>query len=95
MINKDIEKIIERVQSDSNKKTERYLGILQEQTKDGFKIVKEGVDSINQRLDVVQSDIEIMKSDIGIIKTDLKQKVDRTEFATLERRVVRLESKVK
>ncbi len=73
MINKDIEKIIERVQSDSNKKTERYLGILQEQTKDGFKIVKEGVDSINQRLDVVQSDIEI-------IKNNLNQKVDRYEL---------------
>jgi len=46
-------------------------------------------------LEVVKSDVEIIKSDISIIKTDLKQKVDRTEFATLERRVVRLESKVR
>jgi len=46
-------------------------------------------------LEVVKSDVEIIKSDIGIIKTDLKQKVDRTEFAILERRVMRLESKVR
>ena len=57
--------------------------------------VKSDLDTVKSDLGAVQSDIEIMKSDIGIIKTDLKQKVDRTEFATLERRVVRLESKVK
>lgn len=87
MANKDIEKIIEKVQSDSDKKTERYLGILQEQTKDGFKIVKEGMEGINQRLDVVQSDIEI-------IKNNLVQKVDRYEFESLVSRVSIVERKV-
>ena len=50
---------------------------------------------IAEDLEVVKSDVEVIKSDIGIIKTDLKQKVDRTEFATLERRVFHLESKVR
>lgn len=87
MANKDIEKIIEKVQSDSDKKTERYLGILQEQTKDGFKIVKEGMDGINQRLDVMQSDINVMKN-------NLVQKVDRYEFESLVSRVSIVERKV-
>ena len=87
MANKDIEKIIEKVQSDSDKKTERYLGILQEQTKDGFKIVKEGMDGINQRLDVMQSDINVMKN-------NLVQKVDRYDFVSLVSRVSIVERKV-
>ncbi len=57
--------------------------------------VAEDLGVVKSDLDIVKSDIEIMKSDIGIIKTDLKQKVDRSEFAVLERRVSRLESKVR
>ncbi len=42
--------------------------------------------------------VEIMINAVyekSLIQTDLKQKVDLTKFATLERRVVRLESKVR
>lgn len=39
-------------------------------------------------------DMNIVKGDAQEIKTDLKQKVDRQEFARLERRVISLESAV-
>lgn len=38
-------------------------------------------------------DVSVMKGDIQEIKTDLKQKVDRGEFARLEKRVLVLESR--
>jgi hypothetical protein len=38
-------------------------------------------------------DVSIMKGDIQEIKTDLKQKVDRTEFSRLEKRVLAIESR--
>ncbi|HBV01554.1 MAG TPA: hypothetical protein DEF00_04185 [Candidatus Taylorbacteria bacterium] len=57
--------------------------------------VAEDLEVVKTDLNVVKSDIEVIKSDIGVIKTDLKQKVDRSEFAVLERRVLRLESKVR
>lgn len=99
-MNKDIKKIIEKVQSDSDKNTERYLGILQEQTKDGFKIVKEGMDSINQRLDSLTDDmaevkdrLDIIQPDVVVIKNDLKQKVDRYQFESLVSRISIVEKK--
>ena len=60
-----------------------------------FDSVDQKLDSHTKMIGKLAEDVEIIKSDIGIIKTDLKQKVDRTEFATLERRVLRLESKVR
>ena len=70
--------------------TRRFDGIDKTQRSHTEMIGKLAVD-----MEVVKSDIEVIKSDISIIKTDLKQKVDRTEFVTLERRVMRLESKVR
>jgi archaellum component FlaC len=55
----------------------------------------EMIGGLATNLEKVKLDVEIIKSDIGIIKNDLKQKVDRNEFAILERRVLRLESKIK
>ena len=79
---------------DVNRKLDSHTDMIGKLAED-MVVVKSDLDTVKSDLGAVQSDIEIMKSDIGIIKTDLKQKVDRTEFATLERRVVRLESKVK
>ncbi|HBT81555.1 MAG: hypothetical protein A3H73_03210 [Candidatus Taylorbacteria bacterium RIFCSPLOWO2_02_FULL_50_120] len=87
----------------------RYLGILHEEHMRAIKGMGEHFIEISRRFDRVErtqeshtemigqmkEDIEVIKSDIGIIKTDLKQKVDRSEFAVLERRVLRLESKVR
>jgi tetrahydromethanopterin S-methyltransferase subunit G len=87
MINKDMEKIIKRVQSESEKKMERYLGSLKEHTDDRFKAVMEGQGGLNQRLDIIQSDIDV-------IKNNLIQKVDRYEFEALNKRVSVVERKV-
>lgn len=72
---------------DMNRKWEGVQGTLNAHT--------EMVGKLAIDLEVVTSDVGIIKSDIGVIKTGLTQKVDRTEFATLERRVVRLESKIR
>lgn len=39
-------------------------------------------------------DIEIMKMDLHIMKDDLKEKIDRKEFKTLERRLALVEKKI-
>jgi hypothetical protein len=41
----------------------------------------------------LMEDVNVMKGDIQEIKTDFKQKVDRTEFARLEKRVLAIESR--
>lgn len=43
----------------------------------------------------MMENIEILKGDMSEVKNDLKQKIDRHEFVTLERRVRVLESKVR
>ncbi|HEY9585777.1 MAG TPA: hypothetical protein VJJ02_04290 [Candidatus Paceibacterota bacterium] len=46
-----------------------------------------------QMIGKLMVDVNVMKGDIQEIKTDLKQKVDRGEFARLEKRVLMLESR--
>lgn len=79
---------------DVNRKLDSHTEMIGKLSED-MGVVKTHIEMIKSDLDTVQSDVEVMKSDLGIIKNDLKQKVDRTEFATLERRVTRLESKVR
>ena len=86
MTGKEIEKIIKKVQADSDKKMEKYLGSIKEHTDDRFKAIQEGTSSTHERLDVIQSDIEV-------VKNNLNSKVDRYEFEALNRRVSTLEKK--
>lgn len=51
------------------------------------------VGSIKEDVEVVKEDVSVIKTDIEFIKHDLKKKVDRDEFAVLERRVALLESR--
>ena len=51
------------------------------------------IDKIGEKLDIVAEDVEVIKVDIEFIKHELKKKVDRDEFAVLERRVSLLESR--
>ncbi len=48
--------------------------------------------SHTQMIGKLAKDMTEVKKDVQEIKTDLKQKVDRQEFARLERRVISLES---
>ena len=69
----------------SNKKVDKIL--------EDLEIVKVRVDGIAEDLGSVKEDIEVIKMDIEFIKHELKNKVDRNEFAALERRVSLLENR--
>jgi len=85
----------------------RHTGFLMEHFDDKISAVVEQFGDIHKKLDShtqildshtemigsMKENIEVIKDDIAIIKTDLKKKVDYDEFATLEKRVARLESK--
>jgi chromosome segregation ATPase len=49
----------------------------------------------DDRFNKIDESLEIIKLDIEFIKNELKQKVSRDEFAALEKRVARLEAKIK
>lgn len=68
------------------------LNLVAEQTSQIPKI-KEDVAQIRDDLNNVKEDVELIKMDIETIKHDLKNKIDRNEFALLERRVALLESR--
>lgn len=51
------------------------------------------VDTLGGKIDAIAEDVEIIKLDIEFIKHELKTKVNRDEFAVLERRVALLESR--
>lgn len=78
----------------------RKLGILIEHGSDQFRAVREQYGSIQGTLAAhtemiakLAVDLTIVKEDIEFIKHGFKQKVDRDEFAALERRVALLERK--
>lgn len=85
----------------------RYLGALSEIHNENLKAINENFHIINRKLDshsemigslmedvaVLKEDVSIIKDDISVIKADLKQKVDYSEFASLAKRVSKLESK--
>ena len=51
------------------------------------------VDTLTKRIDGVAENVEVIKLDIEFIKNELKSKVNRNEFAALERRVSLLENR--
>lgn len=82
--------------------TTRRQGVVLERIEDKIDLLSEGQAAIIDKLDShkemigkLMVDSAIVKDDTVFIKNSLKKKVDSDEFATLERRVVALESKVK
>jgi|SRR3989344_1399279 len=55
----------------------------------------EKLNSHTEMIGKIMTDIEILKGDMSEVKNDLKQKIDRREFISLERRVRLLESKAR
>ena len=53
----------------------------------------EKLDFVMENLVEVKHDVNVIKMDIEQIKHDLKNKIDRSEFAILERRVALLENR--
>ena len=101
MTDKNTEKIIKRVQNESDKRMKRYLGALNEHTDSRFKAVIEGFDGINRKLDEHTEKLDehtemigSLMEDMTEVKDSLTQKVERYEFETLSRRVSLVEKKV-
>jgi len=92
----DIKKIIE----DYKNETKRHFDIVAEDLKGEIKLLAEGVSTNTEKLqehDIrfnrIEDTLQVMKLDLEFIKNELKQKVDRDEFAALEKRVSMLEAK--
>lgn len=100
---------LKEILNEQREEFQRYLGVVVEGLTGQIKLIAESLSDLQRQLAIVREmvaknteDIEIMKEDIGImkmdintIKNDLKQKVDREEFAALERRVANLEARRK
>jgi uncharacterized protein (DUF885 family) len=106
MINKEIEKIIKKMQTDSDKRMKRYLGSLDENTEHRFKATKEGLDGINEKLAKIEKtlnshteqianilvDAHSIKLDMNDIKYQVKLNLDRKVDKT---NFVDLESRIR
>jgi len=92
---------IEGKLQEHDKKFNKIEGKLQEHDERFDKIDKkfnkiEGkLQDHDDRFNKIDESLEIIKLDIEFIKNELKQKVSRDEFAALEKRVARLEAKIK
>ena len=99
----DIKKIIEEA-TEGLRKDIREVGVKVEAVQSDVKQVLEGVETHTQQLERIETrltnlepvrdDVEAIKVTVEGIKRDLKQKVDREEFAVVERRVGSLETKL-
>ena len=65
-----------------------------EQLPERVEAIGDNVEAMKVSMNGVKQDMDVMKQDISFIKNDLKQKVDRDEFAALEKRVGFLEGKL-
>lgn len=77
---------------DFRRKLDSHTEMLGELAED-VAVIRTDVGFLKDDMVVVKKDISIMKEDISEIKDDLQQKVDRGEFAALERRVSAVEAK--
>ncbi|MCD6232982.1 hypothetical protein J7J81_01180 [bacterium] len=95
------EENIKKVLEDYKEETNRHFDVVAENLEDKIKQVAEGVtlnteklQEHDRRFDKIDETLEVIKVDIEFIKHELKQKINRDEFAILEKRVSILEAKV-
>lgn len=67
------------------------VGRLQED----FTVMKEDVAVLKEDVGVLKEDMKNVKSELKLIRGDLKEKADKSEMATLDRRVIALENTAK
>ncbi len=75
----------------TNDDVKRYIGAVTEHFEHQVSAVAEQFGSVQQKLDSHTEMIGRLMIDVQEIKNDLKQKVNRDEFAHLEKRVLALE----
>jgi hypothetical protein len=95
---KESKKTVEK--SYSSDEVKRYLGSLSEDFQHKVSAIGEQFGGLNVRMDTIDKKLDVhtqmigqLMTDVQEIKNDLKQKVDRTEFARLEKRVLAIESR--
>ncbi len=95
------------VKSYSGDEVKHYLGSLSEDFQHKVSAIGEQFSSLHNDVREIKKtlnsntemvgklivDVTVIKGDIQEIKTDVKQKIDRTEFARLEKRVLAIESR--
>ncbi len=72
----------------------RHIGALTEDFKSQVSGVAEMVGGLMVKATETKDTLDIVQSDVEIIKNDLKQKVDRSEFEALVKRVSFVEKKI-
>lgn len=72
----------------------RHVGALTEDFQDKLSGLAEMVGSLIVKATETKDTLDIVQSDVEIIKNDLKQKVDRSEFEALVKRVSFVEKKL-
>ena len=55
--------------------------------------ISEDLEMVKVKVDGIAENVEVIKLDIELIKHELRNKIDRDEFAALERRVSLLENR--
>jgi len=85
---------IEEKLEEHDERFNKIEGKLQEHDKK-FNKIEGKLQDHDDRFNKIDESLEIIKLDIEFIKNELKQKVSRDEFAALEKRVARLEAKIK
>lgn len=61
---------------------------------EGQEVLSEKVDVLSEKFDVLSEKVDRMQDDITGIKYKLSDKVDKTDFEKLEKRVIRMERAV-
>lgn len=91
---RDLKKQTEEIKRHNDVLYEKFEGKI-DVVSEGWETTKEKVDATFEMVGEMKMDMEVVKSDISFIKNSLKQKVDKDEFISLEKRVILLENKLK
>lgn len=98
MTDAQMNKYIQQVRKESNvdleKILKRHVTALAEDFNDKLSGVAEMVGGLMTDMTEVKDTLNVVQSDVEIIKNDLKQKVDRSEFEALVKRVSFVEKKL-
>lgn len=98
----ELDKAHERRSKERDQKTDqrieatlkRHIGALTEDFQDKLSGLAEMVGGLMVKATETKDILDIVQSDVEIIKNDLKQKVDRSEFEALVKRVSFVEKKL-
>ncbi|MCX6703419.1 MAG: hypothetical protein NTV02_01880 [Candidatus Zambryskibacteria bacterium] len=91
---KHLEGIEERADRRIEATLKRHIGALTEDFQDKLSGLAEMVGGLMVKATETKDTLDIVQSDVEIIKNDLKQKVDRSEFEALVKRVSFVEKKI-